>query len=63
MVEPTVVVAMAAALTSDGAAIEEKLTELNATGGTVVPPPQAVRLNPAAPRADDNGNSGAPAST
>ena len=64
MTDPTVVVAMAAGLARVGAAIEEKLTELKVTGGTVVlPPPQAVRPNPAAPRADDNGSNGAPART
>lgn len=57
--EPAVVVAMAAALASEGAAMPEKLTDVN-VAAAVVPPPQAVSEKLAS--AVDSGNKGAPAS-
>jgi hypothetical protein len=59
MVEPTVVVAMAAGLASVGAAIELKLTPLRV--GASLLPPHAVTENPAAASAVDSGSMGAPA--
>jgi hypothetical protein len=58
MTEPTVVVAMAAALASVGAAILEKLTEENVTGADE--PPQAVWVKPTAAKAPDSGSRGTP---
>jgi hypothetical protein len=59
MVEPTVVVAMAAALANVGAAMLEKLTEVNVAAEE---PPQPT-LSPAAAKAPDKGNKGMPDKT
>jgi hypothetical protein len=60
MTEPTLVVAMATALASVGAAMLEKLTEENTTGADE--PPQAVWLIPTPAKAADSGSKGTPES-
>ena len=59
--EPTVVVAMAAALAKLGADVLEKSTDLKVIGTAVEPPPQPASDRPAS--AELSGSKGAPAST